>query len=91
MRYLLITYLRQPNGQIDEQVAYSKRIKDNDLQTVNVILDYKTQRVVKCVIESKVVATSFEKMNEYYKEVYPSLIGQLERVQQSEPKVEDGQ
>jgi hypothetical protein len=91
MRYLLITYLRQPNGQIDEQVAYSKRIKDNDLQTVNVILDYKTQKVVKCVIESKVVPTSFEKMSEYYKEVYPSLISQLEKVQKSEPKVEDGQ
>ena len=86
MRYLLITYLRQPNGQIDEQVGYSKRIKDTDLQTANVIMDYKLQKVVKCVIESKVVPTTFERMNEYYKEVYPSLITQLEKVQLSESK-----
>ena len=98
MRYLLIQYLRQPdpsgkgtNGQIDEQVGYSKRLKDSDLQTMNVILDYKTSKVVKCVIEGKVVPTTFEKMNEYYNEIYPSLISQLQNIQKSEPKVEDGQ
>lgn len=88
MRYLLITYLRQPNGQIDEQVGYSKRVKDTDLQTVNVIMDFKTKKVIKCVIEGKVVPTTFEQMCDYYREVYPSLISQLERVQQSEPKAE---
>ena len=84
-------YARQPNGQINEQVSYSKRIKENDLQTMNVIIDYKTQKVVKCVIEGNVVPTTFEQMNEYYKEVYPSLITQLEKVQQAEPKAKDGQ
>ena len=98
MRYLLVQYLRQPdpsgkgtNGQIDEQVTYAKRIKESDLQTMNVILDYKTEKVVKCVIEGKVVPTTFEKMNEYYNEIYPSLISQLQNIQKSEPKVEDGQ
>lgn len=91
MRYFLVQYLRKPNGQIDEQVSFSKKIKTNDLQTINVIMDYKTQKIVKCVIEGKVVPTSFEKMHEYYKEVYPSLIEQLEKVQASEPKVSDGQ
>lgn len=87
----MLQYARQANGQIDEQVSFSKKVKTNDLQTMNVILDYKEQKVVKCVIEGKVVPTSFEKMNEYYKEVYPSLIEQLERVQATEPKVSDGQ
>ena len=90
MRYLLITYLRQPNGQIDEQVAFAKKVKQSDLQTVNVIMDYKTQTVMKCVIESKVVPTTFESLNNYYKEVYPSLIAQLERVQATEKAEEDG-
>ena len=89
MRYFLAQYARQANGQIDEQVSFSKKVKTSDLQTMNVILDYKAQKVVKCVIEGKVVPTSFEKMNEYYKEVYPSLIEQLERVQQAEPKAEE--
>ena len=79
MRFLLITFFRKPGGQIDEQVAVSKRVKPADLQTCNVILDYGTKRVTKCVIEGKVVETDFEKMNAYYKKIYPNLIDQLEK------------
>lgn len=79
MRYLLITFFRKPGGQIDEQVAVSKRVKPADLQTCNVILDYGTKQVQKCVIEGKVVETDWEKMNTYYKQVYPNLIEQLEK------------
>ena len=86
MRYLLITYLRQPGGQIDEQVGFSKRVRDHDHQTCNVILDYKTREVLKCVIESKVVDTDFELLHLYYKEVYPSIIDQIEKVQSTESK-----
>lgn len=78
MRYLLITYIRKPNGQIDEQVTVSKRTKTSDIQTCNVILDYAKRKINKCVIEGKTVDTDWEKMNEYYKKVYPSLINQLE-------------
>jgi hypothetical protein len=84
MRFLLITYLRQPGGEITEQVGFTKSLKPRDLQSVNVIIDYKTRKVNKCVIEGKVVPTTFESLNEYYKEVYPSLIEQLEKVQESE-------
>ena len=79
MRYLLITFMRKPGGQIDEMVAVSKKIKPADLQTCNVILDYATKKVAKCVIEGKKVDSSFDKMNEYYKKVYTNLIDQLER------------
>lgn len=89
MRYFFVTYLRQPGGQIDEQVGYSKRIRDKDLQTVNIIIDYKKRVVVKCVIEGQVVPTSFEKLDEYYREVYPSLIEQLSKVQASEPEAKE--
>lgn len=44
----------------------------------NVILDYKERKVVKCVIESKVLDTTFDSMNSYYKQIYPTLIEQLE-------------
>ena len=79
MRFLLITFFRKPGGQIDEQVAVSKRVKPADLQTCNVILDYGTKRVTKCVIEGKTVETDWEKMNTYYKQIYPSLVDQLEK------------
>jgi len=79
LRYLLITFLRKPGGQIDEQVAVGKRIKPADLQTCNVIIDYADKKVVKCVVEGKMVDTDFERMDAYYKQVYPNLIGQLEK------------
>jgi hypothetical protein len=79
LRYLLITFLRKPGGQIDEQVAVGKKVKPADFQTCNVIIDYADKRVLKCVVEGKVVDTDFERMDTYYKQVYPNLIGQLER------------
>lgn len=79
MRYLLLTFFRKPGGQIDEQVTMSRRIKQADLQTCNVILDYAERKVVKCVIEGKRLDTDWDRMNEYYKKIYPKLIGQLEK------------
>lgn len=71
--------MRKPGGQIDEQVAVSKKVKASDIQTCNVIIDYAKQKVEKCIIEGNKVDTDFEKMNEYYKQIYPKLVEQLER------------
>lgn len=79
MRYLMITFLRKPGGQIDEQVQLSKRIRTSDNQMCNVIIDFANKKVEKCVIEGKVVDTDFEKMVEYYRKVYPNLVAQLEK------------
>jgi hypothetical protein len=79
MRYLLITFMRKAGGQIDELVAVGKKVKPADLQTCNVIIDYAQKKIVKCVIEGKVVDTDFERMDAYYKKVYPNLIDQLEK------------
>lgn len=79
MRYLFVTFVRKPNGQIDEMVSYGKKIKNTDLQMCNIIMDYKEKQVKKCVIEGKVVDTNWDKLNEYYKKVYPLLIDQLEK------------
>jgi hypothetical protein len=86
MRYLLVTFLRKPGGRIDEQAGFSKVIKQKDLGECNVILDYQEQKVVKCVIEGKVVPTSFESMHEYYKKVYPNMITQMEHFQMDKLK-----
>lgn len=79
MRYLLITYMRKPGGQIDEQVTVSKRVRTSDIQMCNVIVDYQNKKVDKCVIEGKIVDTDFDRMNTYYKQIYPNLIEQLEK------------
>jgi len=78
LRYLLITYVRKPNGQIDEMVTISKRVKQADIQSCNVIMDYAKRKVDKCVIEGKTHDTTWDKMNEYYEKIYPNLIKQLE-------------
>lgn len=86
MRFLLITFFRKPGGQIDEQVGVSKRVKSADMQTCNVIIDYLNKKVVKCVIEGKIVDTDFDKMNNYYKNIYPNLVEQLEKNTEIEAK-----
>jgi len=79
VRYLLIVFVRKPNGQIDEQVSISKRVRTSDIQMCNVILDFAKKKVDKCIVEGKIVDTSWEKMIEYYKRIYPTLIDQLEK------------
>ena len=79
MRYLLIQYLRKPNGQIDEQVTVSKKIKTTDLQMCNVIMDYASKKIEKCIIEGKKVDADWDRMNDYYKNIYPALVEQLEK------------
>ena len=79
MRYLLIMYVRKANGQIDEQVSISKRVRTSDIQTCNVIMDFSKKKIDKCVVEGKVVDTTWDKMIEYYRKIYPTLIDQLEK------------
>ena len=50
MRYLLIQYIRKQNGQIDEHVTVSKKLKKSDQTTKNVIMDYADRTISKCVI-----------------------------------------
>ena len=79
MRYLLIQFVRKPGGQIDEQVTVSKKIKPSDLQTMNVIMDYAAKKIEKCVIEGKKLDQDWDRMNEYYRKIYPTLVEQLEK------------
>jgi len=82
MRYLLVSYMRKPGGQIDEQIGFSNSLKPNDLQTCNVVLDYYEKKIVKCVVEGKVVPSDWDKMNDYYRQAYSDIINQLELVNQ---------
>ena len=78
MRYLLVTYVRKGNGQIDEQVGVSTKVKPSDIQTCNIIMDFKEKKVEKAIIESKSVERDWDKMYSYYKQIYPSVIERLE-------------
>jgi hypothetical protein len=78
MRYLLITYLKQADGKIDEAVTLSSKIRNTDLRTVNVIMDFKERKVDKCFIDGQTLPKSWENLYEYYEKIYPNLIKKLE-------------
>ena len=77
MRYLLLTYYRKASGQIDEAMTVSRRIKTRDLQTANVILDFKKLEVVKANIDGVSVPKDFDRIVQYYHQHYASTIERL--------------
>lgn len=79
MRYMLITYLRKPNGQIDEQVEIAKSVRTKDIQTCNVIMDFQEKKVNKCLIEGKVIDTTWDQLRDYYQKVYPEVVDRIEK------------
>ena len=71
--------MTKPGGQIDEVVTVAKKIKTNDIQTCNVIMDYKEKKIDKCVIEGKRVDSDWERLDSYYRQLYPNIIERLEK------------
>lgn len=77
MRYLILTYYKKPNGQIDESMSLTKNLKIRDVQTANVILDFKLQRVEKCTMENVQVPKDWDRIVSYYYQYYASTIERL--------------
>jgi len=77
VRYLLITYVRRPGGKIDEVMAVAKNVKTRDLQTCNVVLDFKKLEVIKATMDGVTVPKDFDRIVEYYYQYYQSTIDRL--------------
>jgi hypothetical protein len=77
MRYLIITYYRKANGQIDESTAVSRNLKLRDHQTASVILDFKKLAVVKAQLGGDSVPKDFNRIVEYYMQHYENIIRRL--------------
>ena len=77
MRYLLLTYYKKASGQIDEVMAVSKNIKRRDLQTANVILDFKEQKVVFARMGDQQVPKDWDRVVSYYYQHYAHTIERL--------------
>ena len=78
MRYFLITYIKKPNGQMDEAVAISRNVKRNDLATASVILDFKEQKVVKASFGGQLAEKNWSAIRDYYFQHYPNYITPME-------------
>jgi hypothetical protein len=77
MRYLLFTYYKKANGQIDETTAVAKNLKMRDHQTASVILDFKKLAVVKAQLGGTSVPKEFNRIVEYYMQHYENIIRRL--------------
>lgn len=77
MRYLILTYYRKADGQIDETMAVAKNLKTRDHQTANVILDFKHLKVLKCSMGGEQVPKDWERIVGYYHQHYASTIERL--------------
>jgi hypothetical protein len=80
---MMLTYIRKPDGKIDEQVQVSTKIKERDITTCNVILDFKEKIVEKASIDGTSIPRSWETIVEYYREHYADLIEDLEKSNKS--------
>ena len=79
MRYFLITYIRKPNGQMDESVAIGRNVKRTDLTTASVILDFKEQKVIKASFNGELAEKNWERVRDFYYRHYPNYIDPIEK------------
>jgi len=77
MRYLVITYYKKANGQIDEAMAVTKHLKTRDIQCANVILDFKKLEVTKASMSGVDVVKNFDAIVAYYMQHYENIITRL--------------
>lgn len=79
MRYLCLSYYRKANGQMDESMSVTSRLRDRDLQTAAVILDFKELRVIKASMNDVTLPKNFERITSYYRQFYKNTIDRLFR------------
>lgn len=77
MRYLILTYYKKADGRIDEAMQVARNIKTRDIQTANVILDFKKLEVVKASMGGVMVPKDFNRVVEYYMQHYENIITRL--------------
>lgn len=79
MRYMIIRYVRKPDGKMDEHMTVSKRLRPRDSQTAAVILDFQRLTVVQASLAGTTVPKDFDRIVKYYHQYYASTIERLFR------------
>jgi hypothetical protein len=74
-RYIIVKYLRRPNGQWDEYTEFRRNIRSTHIESAKVILDLKER---KCVVNTINRQADFYDMLDMYKRLLgDKLISQL--------------
>ena len=77
MRYFIVRYLRRPGGRMDEETSVSRRLRNKDIETAAVILDFKTQTVLQAQLDGKVIDKDWQRIHDYYHQHYSQIFQQL--------------
>lgn len=80
LRYLVVTYI-QPKGSTShtEHATVATRIKPKELSEASVIMDFKTQTIVKCSLGGVPVPKEWQRIRNFFYEHYRNYIDVLER------------
>ena len=74
---MILAYFKQASGKIDEVMSLSNRVKTKDLQTASIILDFRDQVVIKCVIDGKSMPKEWDTIVAYYYGHYKAIMERL--------------
>jgi hypothetical protein len=74
---MIINYYRRASGKMDESMIVAAKLKDRELQTAAVIVDFRTRRVIKASFDAAVVPKDFDRVVGYYQQHYRDHIQQL--------------
>ena len=89
MRYLLIMYIKTPDGQVDEATTLTKSLKRKDLASSSVILDFKEKKIIKASFSGSLAVKNWDKIRDFYYEYYPKYIDLLEAAYETIEEVQN--
>jgi len=71
--------MKRANGQMDEVLTLDQRLKNRDLQSASVILDFRDLRVIKASMDGTTVPKDWDKIVSFYYQHYANVIDRLFR------------
>lgn len=74
---MIVNYYRRPTGKMDESMIVAAKIRDRELQTAAVIVDFKTRTVIKASFDGAVVPKDFDRVVGYYQQHYRDHVQKL--------------
>ena len=79
MRYFCITFVKRPNGQIDESTQTLNKLRTRDLQEANVMLEFKEEKILLWRMTEGNIAVEWNTVVGYYSKHYGDTFAQLVR------------
>jgi len=79
MRYLVVTYIKKPNGKVDESVEVDSKYRNRHKTSANVILDFKKKEILKCRMDGHAGSRDWKTVRDYYYKYYQNVVEDLEQ------------